>query len=131
MSTRFGVVGGAIYITTQEGLWASPEEAILCYQKFKEMLPGSETVISKDYQEQIAAAVEKVSSYCKLLTSTFKRLLIIVCFQARVWSNPDHKPLAERWNGVVLKSFKFIDSAPSYFSSELKSVEEKAKKYIS
>ena len=49
-----------MYITTQEGLWGSPEEAILSYQKFKELLPGSEAVICKDYQEQIAAAVEKV-----------------------------------------------------------------------
>ena len=68
-----------MYITTQEGLWASPEETILFYQKVKEMLPGSEVVISKDYQEQITAAVEKVCMLYIFLTSTLLILITIFC----------------------------------------------------
>jgi len=36
LSARLSIVGGTVYVTTEEGLWGSPEESILFYQKVKE-----------------------------------------------------------------------------------------------
>ena len=52
----------------------------------------------------------------------------------RIWSNPNHIPLAEKWNSGVIKAVTFLDSLPDYLSgdnSPLKDIEEKAKKLIS
>ena len=62
LSVRLSIAGGTVYVTTEEGLWGSPEESILFYQKVKELVkPGVETVFTKDHQEQLSAAVQKVS----------------------------------------------------------------------
>lgn len=60
LSIRLGVPGTLVYITTQEGLWGSPEETFLFYQKVEEILPSKEAVIPKDQEEQLKAVVEKV-----------------------------------------------------------------------
>nr|CAG4637289.1 EOG090X0BPX [Ceriodaphnia reticulata]SVE73146.1 EOG090X0BPX [Ceriodaphnia reticulata] len=81
-------------------------------KKVEENLPGKETVISKDQEEKLAAVVNKM----------------------RVWSHPNHIPLAERWNSGVIKAVAFLDTLPDYLSgdnSPLKDIEEKAKKLLS
>lgn len=60
ISTRLGVAGGAVYVTANEGLWGSPEQAILLYQKVKDELSKTESPLPKEYEEQVLAAVEKV-----------------------------------------------------------------------
>lgn len=51
----------------------------------------------------------------------------------RIFSNPDHVPLVERWNTGVIKAVQFLDTLPDYISSDdspFKSIEEKVKKLI-
>ena len=55
-----GVPASAVYVANQEGLWGTPEETFLFYQKVEDILPGKETVISKDQEEQLAAVIDKV-----------------------------------------------------------------------
>lgn len=62
LSVRVGVPASLVYVATQEGLWGTPEETFLFYQKVEENLPGKETVISKDQEEQLAAVVNKVTT---------------------------------------------------------------------
>ncbi|KAI9554065.1 hypothetical protein GHT06_019337 [Daphnia sinensis] len=96
-SVRVGIPATAVYVTTQEGLWGTQEETFLFYKNVEEILPGKETVISKDQEDKLAAVLEKV----------------------RVWSDPNHVPLAVRWNNGVIKAVAFLDSLP-----------EEAKKFL-
>nr|CAH0110434.1 unnamed protein product [Daphnia galeata] len=89
-SFRVGVPVTAVYVTTQEGLWGSTEKTFLFYKKIEEILPGKEVVISKDQEDKLREVVEKM----------------------QIWSNPDHVPLAVRWNNGVIKAVTFLDSLP-------------------
>ena len=123
-----------VYFTAQEGLWGTAEETILFYQKVAELLPGKEVIITQDQEEKLKATIEKVIFKNIFFIFLFEQThLQFVILQMRVWSDPNHVPLTERWNSGVIKAVKFLDSVPEYFTSDsspIKSIEEKARKFI-
>lgn len=61
-----------MYATSNEGLWGTPEQAILFYQKVQEAVSKTDSPLPKEYEDQLLAAVDKVSI---IISVMFKNIL--------------------------------------------------------